>query len=163
MPAMNKAQLRERLKELSFSAQLPDKVVDHLAEISLAIDYPAGSVLFREGSVNDTLYLVCWGTVALEMNVPARGAARLLTLGPGDLVAWSSLLNHGEMTATAIVTEDAQLIAISAPKLRRLCEADHELGFQFMRRLSQALAKRLVATRLQLLDLFSHEPPVIKS
>jgi hypothetical protein len=38
-------------------------------------------------------------------------------------------------------------------------QSDHEFGYQFMRLLSMALAQRLTATRLQLLDLFAPASP----
>jgi CRP-like cAMP-binding protein len=116
-----------------------------------------GSVVFREGDRSDAFYVVHRGHVALEMCLPARGCARILTLGPGDIVAWSALLDDGLMTATAVATEDAELIRFSGAELRRLSEADVRLGYDLMRRVAEALADRLLATRLQLLDLFGHQ------
>jgi CRP/FNR family transcriptional regulator, cyclic AMP receptor protein len=152
---MEKQQLRELLGELSFSADLPDEILEQIAAVSVVIDYPAGTVLFREGSQNQNLYLICSGSVALEMCVPARGCLRLLSLGPGDMVAWSALLGDGQMTATALVTEDTRVVAASADKLRKICESNHDVGYQLMRRMAEALSRRLLATRLQMLDLFS--------
>ena len=94
------------------------------------------------------------------MCVPARGCVRLLTVGAGELLAWSALLGRGEMTATATADEDTQVIAIPAPKLLDICESYPEVGYHLMRRLAHALSRRLLATRLQMLDLFSIEPPV---
>ena len=77
-----------------------------------------------------------------------------MTLGPGDLLAWSALLGERRMTATAIATSPARLLAASAPDLKALCDADHEFGYELMQGMAQALAKRLTATRLQLLNLY---------
>jgi CRP-like cAMP-binding protein len=89
------------------------------------------------------------------MCLPARACTRILTLGPGDIVAWSALLDEGLMTATAVATEDTELIQFSGVELRTLCDADSRLGCGLMRRVAEALADRLLATRLQLLDLFA--------
>lgn len=156
---MKTDELRQLLGELAFSAELPDKVLDELAACATVSDYPAGAVLFREGSANENLYLICEGAVALEMCVPARGCLRLLSLGPGDVLAWSALLGQQPMTATAVATEPTRVVAASGRKLLALCEADHEVGYALMRRMAAALARRLVATRLQLLDLFAAEAP----
>jgi CRP/FNR family cyclic AMP-dependent transcriptional regulator len=160
---MQTDQLRQKLKELAFTAGLPDHVIEQISAVSLVIDYPAGTVIFREGHVSHTLHIVSSGCVALDMCVPARGCLRLLSLGPGDMVAWSALLGRGEMTATAVAVEDTQTIAISAPKLLEICELNHNVGYQIMQRMARALSQRLVATRLQLMDLFSTESPTIKS
>ena len=152
---MQAQQLRELLGRLPFAAAFPARSIDELAAVSLLVDFPAGAVLFREGAVNHNLYLVCDGKVALEMCVPARGCIRLMTLGPGDLAAWSAVLGGGEMTATGVAVEPVRAIAASGPKLLELCQRDPAFGYLLMRRVAIEVSRRLVATRLQLLDLFA--------
>lgn len=160
---MERSDLRQQLQELSFSAVLSEPVLDQIVAVSSLVEFRSGAVLFREGSVIHTLYIICRGGVALEMCVPARGCVRLLSLGPGDMVAWSALLGGGTMTTTAVAIEDTQVIAIAAPELLRICNTHPDVGHQVMRRMAQSLAQRLVATRLQLMDLFSTEPPLVKA
>ena len=151
---MDQVQLRQTLRELHFSAPLSDATAEKLATLLSPCDFPAGATLFEEGAVNPWLYLIVAGEIGLEMCMPARGCTRILTLGPGDLLAWSSLLGEGRMTATAVTLSPAKLLAASAPEIGALCHADREFGFELMRGVAQALSKRLVATRLQLLDLY---------
>jgi CRP/FNR family transcriptional regulator, cyclic AMP receptor protein len=101
------------------------------------------------------LYLVRHGRVALEMHVPQRGAVRILTTGPGEMVGWSALLDQGRMTTSALATEDTELVVVPADRLKELCESNSKFGYHLMKRMADALSKRLVATRLQLLDLFA--------
>jgi hypothetical protein len=56
------------------------------------------------------------------------------------------------MTTSAVATESARLICISAERLDNLCCQDHEFGYYWMRALAIALSQRLMATRWQLLD-----------
>jgi CRP-like cAMP-binding protein len=158
---MEATQLKSILEEMRFSANLPPGVVEQLAAESAIQRVSAGAVVFREGSKNDNLYLVHIGRVALEMNFPGRGAVRILTLGPGEMVGWSSLLDHGKMTARAVAVEDTELVVAPAIKLNELSATNRDFGFHLMRQMAGALAKRLVATRLQLLDLFADTPPTI--
>jgi CRP-like cAMP-binding protein len=67
------------------------------------------------------------------------------------------MVGGATMVATAIAIDDCELAAASADELRRLCETDLEFGYYFMRQLAKALARRLLAARLQLLDLFRQE------
>jgi CRP-like cAMP-binding protein len=143
------------LEELRFSADLPAEVLQQLAAESTMERKPQGTVLFRDGAINHNLYLIRSGRVALEMKVPGRGSVRILTLGPGEMCGWSSLLDQGRMTAAAIIVEDTEFVVAPADKLRTLSESSHEFGYHLMRRMADALARRLVATRLQLLDLFA--------
>ena len=123
--------------------------------------FPAATLLFREGAQNDKLMIVSAGRVALDMQVPGRGEVRIISLGPGDMVAWSALLGGGRMTTSAVALEDTQVVAIRASDVLPLCESDPAFGYHLMRQVAQALASRLVATRLQLLDLFADTEPVV--
>ena len=116
--------------------------------------FPGGEVIFREGSQNDRLMVVTLGRVALDMQVPGRGEVRILSLGPGDMVAWSAMLGGGKMTTSATALEDTQVVALPAGEVLKACESNHTFGYYMMRQLANSLADRLVATRLQMLDLF---------
>ena len=155
---MDASQLKFILEELQFSAALPPEVLNQLAEESTFERVSAGTVIFREGNQNDNLYLVRSGRLALEMNVPGRGVVRILTVGPGEIVGWSSLLGQGKMTASAVAVKDTELIVAPADKLQAFCESNRDFGYHLMHRMADALSMRLLATRLQLLDLFADAP-----
>lgn len=146
---------RELLRKARFTHKLPDSVLERLAKIARVVEWNEDTFIFREGEHHDDLYVVSTGHIALEMNIPGRGMTRILTVRSGELLAWSSLLADGRMTASALVTEPTLAIAISGSQLRSLCEADHEVGYHVMSHVAAALSQRLLATRLQLLDLFA--------
>jgi CRP-like cAMP-binding protein len=154
---MTDASLVQLLRHLRFTAGLLPRVIEQLASLAQVVDVPAGNVIFREGAEARDVFIVASGRIALEMNVSGRGAVRILTLGDGDLLGWSALLGGLHMTASAIALEPSRLVALPGRRLRELCEADHELGYHVMRQLAAALSRRLVGTRVQLLDLFA--PP----
>lgn len=141
---------------------LHDLQISHLRQLaSLAVlqHYNANTTIFQENSLHRTFYLVTHGTVALDLHLPRRSPKRILTVGTGDILAWSAVLADGRMTTSAITLEPAQVVAWPAGQLLNLCEADHEIGFLFMQRIAQALSRRLTATRLQLLDMYAEIEP----
>lgn len=146
----------QALRELRFAEGLSASSLTRLSEIAELRASQAGSILFREGAAADELCFVSTGRVALDMHVNGRGAVRILTVGAGEMLGWSAFVGGHTMTATATVVNDVQLVVIPALALRRLCETDHEVGYQIARQMAAALSKRLIATRFQLLDLFSH-------
>jgi CRP/FNR family transcriptional regulator, cyclic AMP receptor protein len=150
----------ELLRRTHFAAGLSAEAVKSLADNSRLFDAPKGTVLFTEGMQQDEIYVLSSGRAALEMAVPRRGNVRLLTVGSGELIGWSGLIADGCMTATATVTEDATLIGMSSRRLLALCEQDPGFGYLLMLQTSRAVSRRLLATRLQLLDLFSETEPV---
>ncbi len=147
------------LASLRFSSTLPRDACARIAGSAVVREFPAGTLLFREGEKNENLLIVSQGRVALDMYVPGRGNIRVLSVGPGDMVAWSALLENGRMTASAVAVEDTQVVALPAADVLVACEIDPSFGFQFMRLVFVALAERLLATRLQLLDLFADTAP----
>jgi len=149
------------LSKLRFSERLPGSMLVRIAALAELRGFPAHSVLFRENADNDHLMIVAVGRVALDMQVPGRGEVRIMSLGPGDMLAWSALLGQGRMTTSAVALEDTQVVAIRARNVLQLCESEPEFGYQLMRQVAEALANRLVATRLQLLDLFAETEPFV--
>jgi CRP/FNR family transcriptional regulator, cyclic AMP receptor protein len=152
---MSKPKIVEILRELRFSSGLSEQDMDKLADVSTISEFPAGTPLFLEGSAKRDLYLLRSGRVQLSMTVPTRGSLPILTVGDGDLLGWTPALMQGEMTATAVAITDTQAIQIGAIQLQALCDRDHDIGYEIMRRVAIALFKRLVATRLQILDLYA--------
>jgi CRP-like cAMP-binding protein len=143
------------LDEHLFVAGLPPHVRAALAALAARREFRQGSVLFREGTAADDLFLINSGLVALDLYVPGRGPVRILTIGRGEMLGWSALLGRSSMTATATALEETTAFAISGLQLRSLCDQNHEAGFRIMQQASSALAQRLTATRMQLLDLFA--------
>lgn len=158
-----RASLVEELCGSPFAAGWPHGIVSEVVAISRFVQYPAGAVIFEQSAVNRNLFLICTGLVGLDMRIPARGNARILTLSSGELLAWSALVGDGQMTATATALEPVRAIAIDGSELLRLCQQRTDIGYHVMTRMAEALSYRLTATRLQLLDLYSHTTPHVLS
>ena len=139
---------------------IPDSHLKKLAVLAVEQHYATGSTLFQENAHHHTFYLVGKGIVSLDIHIPRRGPVRVLTVGPGEILAWSAILGDGTMTTSAITAEPVSVVAWPADKLLALCQADHEIGYILMQRIASALSRRLTATRLQLLDMFAESEPV---
>ncbi len=146
--------LLKLLADSRFAEGLSNSHLQSLCRAARHIRVPSETKLFQEGSFEDEVFIVCSGHVRLSMNVPGQDDVTFLTAGPGDLVGWSGLISDGRMTATATTVEETVLIGISGRRVQQLCEIEPELGYVLMRRVAQILSRRLLATRLQLLDLF---------
>lgn len=146
--------LLEKLSTSDFFRSTPLEILRLIEPIVCERDYVPGDQIFVEGVKHTEIYVVLDGHVRLEMSVPGRGRTPILSAGPGDVLGWSPLLSDSEMTATAVALDSVKTLAFPAEQLRSLCESNHDLGFHFMWRLASAIACRLMATRLQLLDLY---------
>ncbi len=117
--------------------------------------FKAGQYLLREGALAREFYLVREGSVALEVSVPGRPAVVFLTLGEGEIVGASWLAPPYRWTCDARVVKPVHALGIDAECLRAKCEADHDLGYELMKRCQSMVIQRLHAARLQLLDLYA--------
>lgn len=155
----NLLSIEEQLATLQFTAGLSKNVRKELAKLACLRSFPVGEFLCREGESTPELFLIVSGHAGLDMFVPGRGQVRLLTLGPGEILAWSAVVGNHGATATGVATEDMRAIVFPDSALRVLCETNHNVGYEVMRELARAISRRLVATRLQSLDLFEEQSP----
>lgn len=148
----------EALDRTWFGAALGPETQARLAGLGRIERAPAGQVLLREGEHTEDVSIVMSGRVALRMLVPERGMVTILTVEPGDVLGWSALLPPHRATCHAFAIEDTELLALRGEDLRAMLRADHALAANVYPRVLQAVARRLAATRVQLLDLFAKEP-----
>ena len=154
--------LLEPVSYCDFLRNMPGELVVRLGRIAHARAYAASEVLFSEGTEHPEFHVVVEGHVRLDMFVPRRGRVPILTAGPGDVLAWSALAGNSIMTSTAVALEAVRTVAFPSDQLQRLCETEHDIGYHVMRQLASALSRRLLATRLQLLDLFGEHVAVLE-
>ena len=153
--------LTDTVLQCEFLRAIPRQLIPQLTDLAQVRVYPPGVILFHEGVVHREFHIVASGHVRLDMAVSGRGRVPILSVGPGDVLAWSALIQQKVMTSTAVTQEPVRTIAFDGDALRQLCERNHEIGYYVMRQLAAALSHRLVATRLQLLDLFADQVPSI--
>jgi CRP-like cAMP-binding protein len=151
---MNKNDLIKTLQGNLFLHDIDPAHLAQIASIAEFCDFAPHDVVFREGQSADSVYLVVSGKLSLELSPSTVYRKRLVSVGPGEMLGWSSLLEHPRFVATAVVDEPARLIRIDSRRLRAICDDDPEFGYEFTRRTMLALAKRLTATWAQLSHLY---------
>lgn len=157
---MSGIDLRSRLSTTWFGRDMPAHVLERLAEWAELRTFAEGATLFREGSEATELGVLVSGRVALRLLVPERGPVTILTVEPGDLYNWSALVTPHRSTSTAIALEPVEAVVLPATRLRAELAADAALAATVYPRVLRAVARRLEATRTQLLDLYSRDEPV---
>lgn len=147
--------IRDLLAEQADLAGLPDSDLELMAGCGVNIVCSPGETLAREGDPAETFLVIRAGRVALDVEAPGRGALRMLTLGPGELVGWSWLVPPYRWSADVVAVDEVHAVQIDAACLRRKCDEDTALGYRLMQRVAHLTAQRLQTTRLQLLDLYA--------
>ncbi len=135
-------------------AGLDTRHLELIAGCGSTAHFRAGERLFRTGDAAERFYLVRHGSVALELYAAGHRPLTMQTLQDGEIAGFSWLFEPYQWMFDARAVADTSAIAFDAVCLRGKCEADHELGYQLMRRFAGIALSRLQATRLQLLDVY---------
>lgn len=150
--------LVRKLEAHPFLRGVSGEVLRRIASISRQESFAQGAVLLREGSDADTVFLLESGLVALELNVPGKGPARLESLRGGDIVGLSWLVPPYRWHLDAKAVEPTSVLAIDARPLREWMKENAEIGQAVATRLVGQLYERLERVRMQRLDLYKAEP-----
>lgn len=140
-----------------FASGLSEKAQTRLAELGRRFTAEPGTELFREGENSDIFGILVHGRVALRTLVPERGDVTILTVEPGDVYLWSALVPPFRASSTGTAIEAIEAIIFEGAALRAALREDCELAIALYPRVLVAVARRLYATRLQMLDLFATE------
>jgi CRP/FNR family cyclic AMP-dependent transcriptional regulator len=146
--------LERIVKEHPFFTGLEERFCKLICGCAKNVRFEAGQYLFHEGEPADQFYLLRQGRVALQLMAPGRGAVTFQTLGPGEIVGVSWLVPPYRWAYDAKALDLNRAIAFDATCLRQKCEADHDLGYDLMKRFMSVLIQRLQATRLQILNVY---------
>lgn len=133
---------------------IPSTAIAQLAQYARRVDFPAGTRIFAEGGPARRFWLVIDGHIALDTQVPGRGAVVVESLGPGAVVGWSWLFAPHQWHFGASAVQHTAAVEFDGPGVRRLCDRDPVLGYELVCRFMRVVVDRLQCTRVRLLDLY---------
>lgn len=151
---MTMENLSNTLREHPFLQGFAEEHIDKLAAMASEVRFGKGALIFREGDESSFFYLLLSGKVALETNIPGR-IVRIVTLGPGEELGWSSVTPVHSKQFQARSLEETQALAFDGVRLQHACDEDCRFGYTLMSGMLRVVAQRLQSTRLQLLDMYS--------
>jgi CRP/FNR family transcriptional regulator, cyclic AMP receptor protein len=127
---------------------------DHLGAIAEAardVRFPAGHQLVEDGGYATRFWLIQSGRVSLDLYLPGDGSVVLESIGLGELLGLSWLFPPYKWVFGAVAVTEVRAFEFDAPLVRKLCDADPELGHDLYQRVTRVLAGRLQATRIGLI------------
>ena len=104
----------------------------------VAPSLPVGTVLFRDESEGNTMFVVQSGRVRLLKE--RNGVEKVVTeLGAGEFFGEMAILNGKPRTATAVCVEDSRLIEIDAKTFADMITHSPEVAIRLVQRLATRL------------------------
>ena len=149
-------QLYPLIAEQPFFKGLSASQLKVLADSAMPVEFKPEESIFREGAPANRFYIILEGKVVLESDVKERGVVPIQTLGPSDNLGWSWLFPPYYLHFSARAIEPVKTLFFYGTRLQQQCEADHELGYELMKRIAEVLIQSLHATQQRLMEC-THE------
>lgn len=147
----------EKLRFFPFFAGQDEYMLKEIAYISEEITLNPGEWLFHQNDPALHLYVVLDGAVSLALAIYLNGTGekieKLGSVGRGEILGWSSLVNPYIYTMGVHSNTKTQLIKIKAGALRQLMEDNPKYGYYLLKNLIEVITERLDYKCIQLLSL----------
>jgi CRP-like cAMP-binding protein len=126
-----------------------EKDFEKLFEMTSMKLLSAGEILFNEGELADTFYVLLSGTISIKKATPT-GEEAVTTFGPGTTFGELSMLHKGGLeekrSATAQAIEATQLVEFPILTFEKLLETSASASVSFYKNLAVQLAARIRRT-----------------
>jgi len=147
--------LQPILGEHPFFADLDPAYLELLVGCAKNVRFDADAYLFREGDEANDFYLIRHGRVAVEVEA-GHTPSVVATLEPGWILGLSWLIPPYLRKVSARAVTLTRAISLDGACLRRKCEADHNLGYELLKRLSHEMEERLLGAWLRVADVYGN-------
>jgi len=154
---MHTETMEELIGRHPFFAGLGADAIRLIAGCASNVHFAAGDYVYTEGAAASRFYVLRHGRVAMEIHSPERGSLIIDTMDEGEVVGWSWLVPPYRYFGDGRAVTPVSAVALDGACLRGKCEADPELGYQLLKRVTSVMYQRLQSARVRLLDLYGSE------
>ena len=146
----------EKLKAIPLFAKLDE---EELARVATAIewrDVPDGEVLFKEGTVGDSMYVVESGQIEVSkvIDKEAQTEKVLAIVGEGAFFGEMSLLDNEPRSATVTARGSVHLLVIDRPTWQNLLKDSATMASKLLFGILSTTTGRLRQTSIDLVTLY---------
>ena len=145
--------IKKALGKCDLFVGLADDAIATVEKMCEVVHYNTGVTIINKGDSEHDLFVVPKGRVSLELNVSDYAVSeRLDQAVENEVFGEMSLVHEFRRSANAISMDDMDLLKIAREDLIAFLDSDNEAGYIVMSNLAKILARRLVATNMQLAD-----------
>lgn len=117
---------------------------------------PAGTVVLRQGTPADHIYLIVKGKVEVSYKPYDGTPITVSMLEKNGLFGWSAVVGSSEYTSSATAIEDLEALRVRGSDLRRFCREHPEEGREILERLANAVSSRWKDAHEQVKSMLMH-------
>ena len=142
----------------------PIKLIEGLDENQLVdlrpllepVSVPSGKIIFRQGEIADSIFLLKEGTVSIRYKPDDGPPIDITEINPGGVFGWSAALGRDVYTSSAISMVDCILYRINSYRLAHFCDQNPILGDLIIDRLAESIAERITSMQSFIRPLLDH-------
>lgn len=138
---MNSEKLAAFFKEGALFSNLSDEELTQLAHIARERRFDRNQIIFYEGDLGGSLYIIVSGTVKIVIMADDGREHILGLLHDGDFFGEVSLIDGEPRSATAIAQDKVNIVMISRDDFVRLLRENPEMSLKIMVTLCDRLRK----------------------
>jgi CRP-like cAMP-binding protein len=129
------------IKEIEIFEGIDFEVMNEIAGICSEENHSKGTTIFERDEQAKCLYILLEGTVCLV--IKNGGSITYSLTEPGNVFGWSSMLEHGNYTASGICATDLKVVKIEKDQLIKIFKNHPDVGFKVLQRLAGVISRRL--------------------
>ena len=154
---MEEKTIEQLLGTHRFFAGMPAEDLELVAGCGSNVAFERGQIISKQNGPAEFFLAIRRGRVAVEIYVPGKGTLQLETITEGSIVGWSWLFEPYLWHFDIRAVETTRAVKFDGACLRKKCDEDPRLGYDFMKRFTAVAARRLEAARLQIMDIYGNK------
>ncbi|PRX34903.1 CRP/FNR family transcriptional regulator [Orenia metallireducens] len=132
---------KDILKEHPYFSELDSEKLIEISKLIITKSYKKGEIIFFEGDLGESLYLVKSGKVKLIKMVESGEEQIINIVKTGDIFAEVVLFDDGNYPATAITMEDTEVGIINGRDIEKLMYRIPEIALKILKVMSKRLRR----------------------
>ena len=146
----------EAFRKSPLAAELTDEECNLVSEHLVCRKLKDGEILFREGDVDNNLYVIADGNLAVAHETPEGEWVVLHVLRTHDLAGEMGFLDGQKHTATLRSIGPTELISLERGNLERLLDAHPKVVYQVMRAVLRTVHGTLRRMNIQYVEMSNY-------
>jgi len=126
--------------------ELSDEEVARFSQRFRKVKAAAGEFIFRENETGDTLFIVQKGLISMKRSISPDVDKEIFVANEGMVFGEFSFMDIGDRSATALVLEDAELLALKRDEFDGFIAENPSIGTKIYSNLLYILVERLRRT-----------------
>jgi CRP/FNR family transcriptional regulator len=163
----------ELLRGVPLFAELSEPELQKIARVAVPRNYPAGTIILREGDPGDTCYVLERGQARVTRQHADGRTITLTNVSTGEIFGELAMFGGEVRSATVEAVDDVRAVAILAGDLKRLLNDHPEISVKLLSALGaklreanariarqsfQKVSSRVAGVLAELVETGSHRP-----